>query len=61
MALLRLFATISLRKINGDSLNERGDHVVTLLNNNTRTSSVISVCLNMDPLISLIPANHLEF
>ena len=30
-------------------------------NNNTRTSSVISLCLNINPLISLIPPNHLEF
>ena len=55
MALFRLFVTISLQIINGDNLNGRDDCFVHSLNNNTCTSSVTFLCLNINPLISLIP------
>ena len=45
MTLLRLFVTISLRKINEDNLNE----MITVchsLNNNICTGLVIFLCLN---------------
>ena len=61
MTLLRLLVTIDLRKINEDDLNERDDYVVPSLNNNTHTGLVISLCLNANPLISLIPPNGPKF
>ena len=57
MTLLRLSVTISLCKINEDDLNERDDS----LSNNTQTGLVISLCLNANPLISLILPNGLKF
>ena len=61
VTLLGLFLTISLRKINQDNLNEPVVMVCPSLNNNTRTGLVISLCLNTNPLMSLIPPNRLKF
>ena len=63
MTLLKLLVAISLRKTKEDELNERGDFGVPFysLNNNTRTGLVICLCLNANPLISLIPPNGLKF
>ena len=54
MTLLKLFVNISSRKINENDLNEM-IIVCHSLNNNTCTGLVICLCLNANPLISLIP------
>ena len=65
MTLLRLFLTVSLqRKINEDDLNERDDYGVPFSEQqytNTRTGFVVSLCLNANRWISLIPPNGLNF
>ena len=62
MTLLRLLATISLHKINGDNLNERDDFGVPFSEKQyMRRGLVISLCLNTNPLISLIPRMASKF
>ena len=59
--LLRLFVTVSLRKINEDNLNER-DNCGVIFSKRQRTHGpFISLCLNTYVLISLIPPNCLKF
>ena len=60
MTLLRLSVTISLRKINEDDLNERDHYDVPFSEQQTCTSFVISLCLNANPLITLISSNGLK-
>ena len=55
MTLLRLFVTISLKKIGKIDFNKQDDYGVHSLNNNTCMGLVIYLCLNTNPLISLIP------
>ena len=59
MTLLRL-VTISLRKINEDDLNEQDDYGVPFSEQQCMHGSVISLCLNENPLICLIPPNGLK-
>ena len=63
---LGAFVTISLRKINVRMIMRmimvnKMIMVCHSLNNNARTGLVISLCLNANPLISLIPPNGLKF
>ena len=58
MTLLRLLVTISLRKVNEDDLNERDDYGMPF---SEQQYTHGSLCLNANPLISLIPPNGLKF
>ena len=59
--LLRLFVTVSLRKINEDNLNERDNYGVPFSKKQYTYGSFISLYLNINLLISLIPPNRLKF
>ena len=58
---LETFVTISLRKINEDDFNEQDDYGVPFSEQQYITGLAISLCLNTNPLMALIPPNHLNF
>ena len=52
---LRLSITINLRKMKEDNVSQLDDYRAHSVYNNTRKGLVISLCLNSNHLISLIP------
>ena len=58
---LETFVTIRLRKVNEDDLNKRNDYGVPFCEHQYTTGLVVSLCLNANPFISLIPPNSLKF
>ena len=61
MTLLELFVTISLRKINQNNLNERYDYGELFSEQQYTVGLHISLCLNKNTLVSLLPPNRLKF
>ena len=55
VTLLGLSVTISLRRINQDNLNEQDDYGKPFSEQQYMHGSFKSLCLNTNPLVSLIP------